>query len=82
MKARTRDEGLYGLGSNNEYQPVGSTFKAYGNIHRNETEALRYLDDTTCYSGSLVCPICGDEKNKPSEVELCKKAHRLRGYDC
>lgn len=81
-EAKARDEGIFNLGSNNERQPAGTTFKAYGGIHRNETEALQYLDDTTCYSGTLRCPVCGEPKNSPSEVELCRKQHRRDGYRC
>lgn len=81
-EAKTQDEGLFGFGKNNERQPTGTTFKAYGKHHRNAEEALEYLDRSTCYSGTLRCPVCGQAKNKPSDVERCKAQHRRDGYEC
>lgn len=80
--AKSQDEGMFNLGTNNERQPIGTTFMAYGKHHRNEAEALQYLDDTTCYSGSLICPGCGQEKSSPSELKRCIAQHRRDGYNC
>lgn len=81
-EAKSRDEGIFGLGTNSERQPVGTTFMAYGRHHRNEDEALQHLDDTACYSGSLICPVCRQPKSSPSELARCKAQHRRDGYNC
>lgn len=79
---KSRDEGISGYGSQDQYMPAGTTFMKHGKRYGSTEEYLRDLDQTTCYSGTLRCPVCGNPKNSPSEVELCKAEHRRNGYNC
>lgn len=79
---KTRDTGIFGFGSNDQYKPVGSTINAYGTQHKSTDAALKHLDRTMCYSGTLICPICRCEKSSPSKYNKCLQEHEKMGYDC
>lgn len=81
-KAQSRDEGIYGYGSGDQYLPVGSTFNAYGTQHQSTEAALKHLDETMCYDGTLICPICQRAKESPSAYNRCLREHQSAGYDC
>lgn len=81
-EAKQRDTGIFGFGSNDQYKASGSTFQSNGYTNRSTDEALKRADETTCYSGSLICPICRTPKSSPSALEKCLAQHRADGYNC